>query len=527
MASGLALLVAAAGISYGCSSRAAQSETPTHPQLHDTVQNDGASPDSSFPDLGADRAYRTDHSTPDAGVPDARPDYGLPVQPDSGPEPDSGLERCIDADRDGFYSVENCGTGIDCDDTSMLRWQTIFAHVDNDNDGYGNEDLAEICAGKALPDGYALNDLDCDDTSNSIHPGAFDLCDGLDNDCDIITPDGSGEIPSLNVLQAGVCSGSRQACAEGSWQNSYVGVAGHQTTETSCDGLNNDCDDDIDEGLLSRWYGDADRDGYGDASTYLASCSAADGYVSNDEDCDDTENSINPAAAELCDLFDNNCNEEIDELLDCRACPLSENTVGYWNFDEESGTIAYDVSGNELAGTLSDATARGAGVYNRGLSLDGLDDLVRVPANPLLNVREFTITHWIRRNADRQARIACRHDDGRSDVGYATEISPDGKFTVIIGGYAYASTSSIPLYEWAHLAATLKEEGQLKMYRNGEFDAEHTLTVPIRPDSSLDLVMGRQANNAGANYFQGNLDEVKIYSCVLSDTQIRNDYEGD
>ncbi len=228
---------------------------------------------------------------------------------------------------------------------------------------------------------------------------------------------------------------------------------------------------------------------------------------------------------EVCDGIDNDCDREIDEL-DCNACPLSENTAGYWNFDEESGTIAYDIGENNLDGTLSDATSRGAGVYNRGLSLDGLDDLVRVPYSSSLNVERLTITHWVKKSVEQTARIICRHEDGGPDGGYATQISADGKFTFVVGGYGYSSSSTIPLDEWTHLAVTLSEEGDLKMYINGELDSESILNAPMS-GSSLDLVLGRQANNPGANYFQGDLDEVKIYSCVLSEVQVRDDYERD
>lgn len=79
----------------------------------------------------------------------------------------------------------------------------------------------------------------------------------------------------------------------------------------SCDGLDNNCDGDVDEGLTSTFYLDADGDGWGDGSrTYLA-CSRPDGYASRANDCDDRNIRINPTAPdEPGNGIDENCSGE-------------------------------------------------------------------------------------------------------------------------------------------------------------------------------------------------------------------------
>ncbi|MEC7987276.1 MAG: putative metal-binding motif-containing protein, partial [Myxococcota bacterium] len=114
-------------------------------------------------------------------------------------------------------------------------------------------------------DGF-FNDVDCNDLDPEIHPDAIEVCDGIDNDCD-----------------------------------SYI--------------------DDEDENLLpdKTWYRDVDEDGFGDPSNSVQSCSAAIGFVANNEDCDDNNAQINPTAIEICDQDDNNCNgliDSADETLD-------------------------------------------------------------------------------------------------------------------------------------------------------------------------------------------------------------------
>ena len=55
-----------------------------------------------------------------------------------------------------------------------------------------------------------------------------------------------------------------------------------------CDGIDNNCDGNVDEGVLNTYYADTDSDGYGDAGSPTQACTAPAGYVANNTDCDDT-----------------------------------------------------------------------------------------------------------------------------------------------------------------------------------------------------------------------------------------------
>ncbi len=82
-----------------------------------------------------------------------------------------------------------------------------------------------------------------------------------------------------------------------------------------CNGKDDDCDGTVDEDPVNgtTWYVDLDDDGYGISSYSLAACEQPDGYASEPEDCDDLRADSNPAADELCDGVDNDCDDEIDE----------------------------------------------------------------------------------------------------------------------------------------------------------------------------------------------------------------------
>ncbi len=78
-----------------------------------------------------------------------------------------------------------------------------------------------------------------------------------------------------------------------------------------CDGVDNDCDGEIDEGLF---YPDIDGDGYGDANAAGQSCPVPENYVKDNTDCDDSNTSINPENDEISRNFlDDNCDGQIDE----------------------------------------------------------------------------------------------------------------------------------------------------------------------------------------------------------------------
>ena len=80
-----------------------------------------------------------------------------------------------------------------------------------------------------------------------------------------------------------------------------------------CDGVDNDCDGVVDEDVTTTWYADTDGDGYGDAESSVEDCEPPSGYVPNGTDCDDSTADSYPGAVEICDGIDNDCDGAIDE----------------------------------------------------------------------------------------------------------------------------------------------------------------------------------------------------------------------
>ena len=239
-----------------------------------------------------------------------------------------------DLDSDGFFSDEDCddsnslinpqadeicdGFDNNCDGQIDEDVQEIF-YIDSDNDGFGDISTAiEACE---APDGYVVNGSDCNDTDDTAFPGAEEICDQIDNNCNDEIDEGLAEFfyNDADGDGFGDLGFPVEACqpAPGISQNSDdcddQNVAINPTAEESCDGIDNNCDGAIDEGYLQTFYEDKDGDGFGDNNNTVQACIIPQGYATQSGDCDDLETYANPIAIEICDGIDNNCDGSIDE----------------------------------------------------------------------------------------------------------------------------------------------------------------------------------------------------------------------
>ena len=213
---------------------------------------------------------------------------------------------CPDTDGDGHTNLY-CG-GTDCDDTRFTVYPDapeVCDHLDNDCDGVVDENLTLY---EYFEDGdgdwygrpgtthqdcglfldYADNDLDCDDDDPTVNPGAEELCNGEDEDCD---------------------------------------------------GL-------IDEGAELAFYLDEDLDGYGVDDTAQWGCDGPYGWVTDGGDCNDADVLVHPGRIEICDGIDNNCRDGVDE----DACPEvngeDEDEEGFGEASGKEGCVCHAAGGS-------------------------------------------------------------------------------------------------------------------------------------------------------------------------------------
>jgi hypothetical protein len=162
---------------------------------------------------------------------------------------------CDDSDPRAFPGNEEVCDGVDNDCDSLVDgpgvpgWTVWWA--DSDGDGYGRDD-DEIwsCMGSQ---GLAPEPGDCDDAEALVHPGALEVCNLVDDDC-------NGVVDGADALGA------------------------------------------------QPWHPDADQDGWGDENVEVVTCAQPPGYTGDDSDCDDSDPSIGPGQPDApADGIDSDC----------------------------------------------------------------------------------------------------------------------------------------------------------------------------------------------------------------------------
>ncbi len=240
-------------------------------------------------------------------------------------------EATSDADGDGVDALE-CG-GDDCDDSDSNRYpgnpeicDTAGVDEDCDMTTLGDRDVdgdgaisVECCNGDTCG-------TDCADGMAGVNPGASEVCDLIDQDCDGSVDEGvqTAGFEDRDGDRHGDPERARMACAfDGDVSPSMMDCADddgrrHGQMVEICDGQDNDCDDAIDEARFTvSWYADTDGDGFGDPNGEVrASCEPIEGFSTLPFDCDDTDGTRSPISPELCNARDDDCDGRADYQLE-------------------------------------------------------------------------------------------------------------------------------------------------------------------------------------------------------------------
>jgi hypothetical protein len=250
---------------------------------------------------------------------------------------ESEIIEIVDTDGDGFDRTEDCndgdatifpaamelcdGTDNDCDGYIDEEVEETF-YVDADADGFGSPDIyIQACS---APQGFISNGSDCDDTDATSHPGAAEICDLVDNDCNSLIDDGLGIDVYIDGDGDGYGSSLEriESCFVPEGYSSNDGDCDDSNERANpselefCDGMDNNCNGIIDEDIAEDapiWYEDVDNDGFGNTQFFVHACTQPSGFVVNDLDCDDVNSDTFPGADEFCNFVDDDCDGYIDE----------------------------------------------------------------------------------------------------------------------------------------------------------------------------------------------------------------------
>jgi competence protein ComGC len=204
--------------------------------------------------------------------------------------------------------------------------------------------------------------------------------------------------------------------------------------------------------------------------------------------------------------------------------------VGWWKLDETSGSTASDSSGNGNHGTLIHMRSSDwvSGKLNGALDFDGRNDCVRVPDSPSFDIAdEITVAAWINPEDTWNwrtivSKFAHTHHHYRMDLYwfiYSREIGislagPCGRWDL------WRPDVYIPTDVWTHVALTY-DGSEMVMYRNGIRMADRRERGALElADSSSDESFYIGKNTEWGEYFEGKIDDVRIYRRALSADEI-------
>ena len=247
----------------------------------------------------------------------------------------------IDDDCDGLTDDQDDST----DESTMSEF-----YADADADTYGDASSSYVSC--EAPDGYVEDATDCDDGDVGSYPDAPETCDLADNDCDGSVDENlysdwyedlDGDLFGAGAVVSVICNGSTGNLVDNADDCDDNESGTNPDATEVCDEIDNNCDGDVDEGVETTYYQDADGDSYGDASTSDDACEAPSGYVEDSTDCDDADASVNPGVAEIdANGIDDDCDGGIDD--EGIYCCLDNDSDGYGDpsYCEYEGTGVCD-----------------------------------------------------------------------------------------------------------------------------------------------------------------------------------------
>ena len=207
--------------------------------------------------------------------------------------------------------------GKESNSFTILQPDTYYADVDGD--GFGDQNNIRLACEQ--PAGYASAAGDCNDNNAAIYPGAAEICNTVDDNCNGDINEGIGQTWFVdadgdgfgNPLITLVSCSSVQGYVQNSLDCNDANGAVRPNAIEVCNTIDDDCDNLIDEGVGQTWYADNDQDGYGNAAISVVACTKPAGYVANSTDCADNNALIRPGKAEFCNGLDDDCDGLVDE----------------------------------------------------------------------------------------------------------------------------------------------------------------------------------------------------------------------
>jgi len=389
---------------------------------------------------------------------------------------------------------------------------------------------------------------DCDDSNSSVNPGAVEICNGIDDNCNGEIDEGlnytyyrdiDGDSYGDSTDYVTTCSGTpplgyvadNTDCADGDVLVNPGGADGDtdgvgdscdncpslsnsSQLDTDNDGVGDACDTDIDgDGALNGGdscpsYANDDFDGDGVCGG-VDNCPTVSNVSQTDTDGD--------GIGDLCDLYPG--------IADSAA---SLNPVAYWKFDENIGSIAHDENSNNNDGVINNAVWA-VGKSGSALSFDGDDDYVDLSKILDIGTKNNTLSVWVKVPStvtDRAGVVLGNHPDTPTVNWELSAISR--AFVYWSGGAVYGNAGPELNDDAWHHVVWVRNKGENKF-----FVYVDTVKYTLISDAGTDMtplagtrIGGDNRPTTGSHMFNGIIDELAVYDRALSYQEILGIYDN-
>lgn len=208
--------------------------------------------------------------------------------------------------------------------------------------------------------------------------------------------------------------------------------------------------------------------------------------------------------------------------------PSSTGLVGYWTFDEGSGTQAGDASSSRNHGTLAGGVTWTDGIRGKALYFDGVNGWINNITQPNIQTgpNVFTITGFMK-PGNQDSRFITPNSNGRDQFISFDSVNQTIRVSVVesanINGRTRASSNgSVPLNTWTHFSVSINDKN-IKIYINGVLNSEYDESIDIGNWSGAWRI-GQRGN--GTSWYLGALDDLRVYNRELSPGEVQRIYES-
>jgi hypothetical protein len=197
---------------------------------------------------------------------------------------------------------------------------------------------------------------------------------------------------------------------------------------------------------------------------------------------------------------------------------IVENGItGWWKFDENNGSVAYDSSGNGNDVNLTNGPTWISGKIGGALSFDGVDDFGRVDINKSFNPTAFSICCWVLFENANHGMILNKGMDNALNFRFYIDSSNNYVFDTFNPRKLLNNIGKVETSKWLHFTLIVDNLNQY-FYKNGLLGQQGARSSIVFKDSTL-LQLGSKLSLSSFCKFQ--IDDLRIYDLALSASEVQ------